>query len=482
MAAVQRETQLSGYLHQENANPLFRLSALAIADQLHLPGPTEAEFKDFLRQLPIFASEKGEFDPAAYTRFQSDIRKGNQESVIRHVMEDDFRISRVAALLGGPGYIQPHEIKSQLERYDTSWTLGIATVDLKSFNPAINPTDADLTKFFNDNAARYEIPSQVSLRYADFSAANYLDKVTVSEAEIKAYYDANPARFAKPEAKPDPKQPAATPNFDSVRLQVELALKIERAARLATKAASDFTLELYNKKINPGTPAFEELLVARKITLKDLAPFSHDEPPVELGRNPEAADEAFKLNKDRSYSDAIALSTGSVVLFWDKTIPARQPLFVEVKAKVSADYIDGEKRKRFVELGKTLHNQIEARLKAGDTFEKAIATVSASAATKIEGKTLPPFTVRQRPQDLDYLVFSTLESLKKGDVSEMVVGPDKGLIVYAADKKAPELTTANPMYQTFQSQLARSTAARNSAEYLRELADAELTKNAPPTR
>ena len=79
-------------------------------------------------------------------------------------------------------------------------------------------------------------------------------------------------------------------------------------------------------------------------------------------------------------------------------------------------------------------------------------------------------------------MFSTLESLKKGDVSEMVVGPDKGLIVYAADKKAPELTTANPMYQTFQSQLARSTAARNSAEYLRELADAELTKNAPPTR
>jgi peptidyl-prolyl cis-trans isomerase D len=82
---------------------------------------------------------------------------------------------------------------------------------------------------------------------------------------------------------------------------------------------------------------------------------------------------------------------------------------------------------------------------------------------------------------LDYLVFSTLDTLKKGDVSEMVTGPDKGLIVYAVDKKAPDVSEANPQYKSFQLQIARSTAARNGAEYLRELTEAEMAKSSPTT-
>jgi len=486
VAIAQRDTQLSSILHQENGNLMFRLGALAIANQLHIPNPSENEFKDFLKTLPLFAGQDGQFDPNAYIRFQSDIRKSNQfpEALVRRVLEDDFRIGRVVALLGGPGYVQSHEVRSQLDRFESSWTLGIATVDYKSFAPAITPTDTDLAKFFEQYSANYEIQPQVSVRYAEFPAYEFIDKVTATDAELKAYYDANPARFAKPAEKTaDGKlaTPAKPADFASVQLQVELAYKLERAARLATKAASDFTFELYQKKLTPGTPAFAELLVSHKITLKDLAPFSHDEPPVELGRSPDAANEAFKLGKDHPYSDAVALNTGSAVLFWVENLPARQPLLTEVKAKVSADYVENEKRKRFVDLGKSLRAQLEARFKAGDTFDKAVAAVNASSATKLEGKTLAPFTLRQRPQDLDYLVLGALESLKKGEVAEMVIGQDKGLLVYAADKKAPDLSEASAQYKNFNLQLARGTAARNSADYLREIVETELAKSAAAT-
>jgi peptidyl-prolyl cis-trans isomerase D len=485
MAVAQRETQLSSVLHQQNGNPLFRLSALALADQLHLPGPSETEFKDFIKTLPVFADEKGQFDANNYNRFQTEIRKSNMypEALVHHVLQDDYRIGRVVALLGGPGYVQPHEVKAQLERFETTWTLGVATIDFKAFNPAITPSEADLAKFFADNATRYEIQPQVSVRMAEFSAVDFLDKVKGSEEELKAYYDANPGRFTKPEEKADGKKPAAPAkpaDFASVRLQVELAFNIERATRLATKAASDFSLELYNKKINPGTPAFEELLVSRKIKLKDLAPFSQDEPPLELARSPEAAAEAFKLSKDRLFSDAISLTTGSAVLFWQDNLPARQPQFVEVKAKVSADFIEQEKQRRFTVLGKTIRSQLEARLKAGDTFDKAVTTVATATTTELQGKTLAPFTLRQRPQDLDYSIFGALESLKKGEVSEMSTSQQgKGQLVYSADKKAPDSSETNPQYKFYQFQIAQATATRNSAEYLRELSDAELAKSMP---
>jgi peptidyl-prolyl cis-trans isomerase D len=479
MAPIARETQLSSMLRQENTNPLARLAALNIADQLHLPGPTASELKDFLKTMPAFANEKGEFDANTYNRFQADIHKSNQDALVRRVIEDDFRINRVAVLLGGPGFVQPQEVKKQLQLAETTWTIGVATVDLKAFSPSITPSDADLAKFFADASGNYTIPPQVSVRVAEFSAAAYIDKVTASEAELKAYFDANPARFAKTDPKADPKQPAPAPNFETSRLQVELAYKIERAARLATKAAADLTIALDNKKLNPGTPAFEEFLVDNKIRLHDLAPYSKEEPPVELGRSEEAADAAFKLSPARPISDAIGLNTGGVVLFLDKFIPARQPELSEVKAKVSTDYVEQEKRRRFSELGKTIRTQIESRLKAGDSFEKAVANSSATAASKVEAKTLAPFTLRQRPQDLDYLAFGALQTLEKGGVSEMAVGADKGLIVYAADKKVPDLTEANPQYKLFQTQLARSNAARNSAEYLNEIIEKELAKSAP---
>ncbi|MBK9991444.1 MAG: peptidyl-prolyl cis-trans isomerase [Verrucomicrobia bacterium] len=483
MASVQRETQLSSGLHQQNGNVLFRISALAIADQLGLPGPTDGEFKEFIKTLPAFLDEKGQFDASTYNRIQADIRKSNQEALFARVIKDDYRISRVTALLGGPGYVLPHEVKTQLERFETTWTLGLASVDYKSFNPTIAPSDADLTKFFADNAARYEIQPQISVRMAEFSSVDFLDKVSVTDEEIKAFYDANPARFTKPEEKVDatkPAAPAKPADFASVRLQAELSLKVERAARLATKAAAEFSLELFNKKIVPGTPAFFELIASRKITLKDVPPFSADEPPQELSRNPEAAAEAFKLNKDRLYSDAVSLATGSAVLFWGNTFAARQPQFIEVKAKVSADYSEQEKYRRFTELGKTIRSQLEARLKAGDNFDKAITTVSASSAAKLEGKTLAPFTLRQRPQDIDYSVLGALEALKKGDVSEMVMNQQgKAQFVYAAEKKLPDLSETNPQYKFFQFQLAQNTAMRNSAEYLRELADTEMAKSAP---
>ncbi len=478
MATVSRDTQLSSILHQENSNPMIRLGALAIADQLHIPAPTETEFKDFLKTLPLFAGQDGQFDANTYNRFQADIRKGNQfpETLVHRVIQDDFRISRVVTLLGGPGYVQAHEVRKQLERFESTWTLSIANVDYKTFAPALTPSEADLAKYFADNSGRYEIQPQIAVRYAEFSAYELIDKVTATEADIKAHYDANPARFAKLDAKPEDKKPT---DFASVRMQVELSYKIERAARLATKAASEFSLELYNKKIEPGTAAFADLVTARKISLKELAPFSRDNPPSELGRSPEAADEAFKLNKDRLYSDAIALPTGSAVLFFKESLPARQPLLSEVKAKVTEDYVENEKRIRFVALGKTLRAQLEARLKAGDTFDKAVTAVSSASAAKIEAKTLAPFTLRQRPQDLDYAVFGTLESLKKGELSDMVMGQDKGLIVYATDKKAPNFDATSEQYKTFSAQLARGTAGQNSGGYLRELVEQELAKSEP---
>ena len=73
---------------------------------------------------------------------------------------------------------------------------------------------------------------------------------------------------------------------------------------------------------------------------------------------------------------------------------------------------------------------------------------------KLESKAIPAFTLRNRPQDLDFSVLGALERLEKGGLSDMVVTGDKGIFVLAVDKQAPDLTDKNPRFNESRDQIA----------------------------
>ena len=465
-----------------------RAATLHLADELHLPAATSAEIAEQIKTLRAFAGPDGQFDATAYKTFRDNLKSNPRltEADIARVIADDVRADKVQKLLGGPGYVLPSDIKNQLARADTSWTLATATVDYTTFNPAIPATEAELTKFFEESAFRYEIPPRIVATYADFPASDYLAQVSLNEAEVRAYFDANPARF--PKAATDAKTPApikvdAAADYAAVRPQVELAFKNERAQRLAAKAASDFVFSLYEAKAVAGSPALANILATRKAPLKSLAPFTREAGPAEFG--PAAttvAEEAFKLGKDRAYTEAVPTPNGAAVLFWQDTQPARKPAFAEVKTKVNADYLENEKRKRFAELGRTLRSLIENRLKAGDTFEKAAASAATGTSAKIETKAVAAFTLRNRPQDLDYTVLSALERLEKGQVSDLAIAADKGTYVYVVDKKIPDFAPTNPLYAETRTQLGAYTARLGSGAYLAEIVETELKRSEPKVK
>ena len=468
-----------------------RAASLYLADEWHIPAATDAEIADTVKTLRMFAGQDGQFDPKAYATFRDNLRtnpRGLTESDVKRVLAGDVRAKKVQDLLAGPGYVLPGDVKTQLARADTSWTLATASADYASFNPGIKPTDADLTKFFGENSFRYEIPPQVIASYIDFPAVNFLGSVAVTDADVRAFYDANPTRFPKPAVAPvDPKTPAAAPakadpaaDFLAVRPQVETAFKLDRAQRLAVKAASDAALAIYEGKITPGA-ALDSFLATRKLSLKPLAPFNREAGPAELGGSPEISSEAFKLGQDqgRLISEALPSPAGAVILVWKGLQPSRKPLFAEVREKVSVDYVAGEKQKRFVELGKSLKSQIEGRLKAGDAFDKAVAAAATAAGVKIEAKTLAAFTLRNRPQDVDYSVLGALEHLSKGQLSDMAISADKGLFVYAVEKQTPDLSETNPLFTTNRAQLASYASRLSGNAYLAELVEKELKKSEP---
>lgn len=480
--AASEEDQLKQYALQ-------RAASLYLANKWHIPPATPTEIKDAITKLRMFAGPNGEFDPNAYNAYKKNLdasHSGLTQGDIARVIGDDVRVQKVDKLLGGPGYVLDRDVKTQLERADTTWTLQTATADYATFKPAINPTETELTNFFKENTFRYDIPPRVVATYVDFPTTQFVNQVKVTDAELHSFYDANPARFPKPpEVKPANEKAPATPkpanpevDFAAVRPQVEAAYKLQQAQQLALKAASDLAVAMYEAKVQDPSAA-DAFLTERKLQDKSLAPFTEQEGPAELGHSPDIAKAAFELNKDHFMSDALQSPTGAVVLFWKETQPAHTPLYTEVQAKVRADYLENEKRKRFVELGKTAKAQIEARLKAGDSFDKAVAAAATSTGLKLDVKKLNPFTPRSRPQDVDYSVLGTLERLNKGAVSDMVINADKGIFVYAQDKKLPDLSPTNPQFEQTRNQLASYSAALDAQAYVRELVDNELKRTEP---
>ncbi len=467
-----------------------RAATLHLADAWHLPEATNDEIKKQIETLRMFAGQDGQFDAKTYTTFRDNLKtnpRGRTEADIRRIISDDVRAEKVQELLAGPGYVLPGEIKRQLVQADTSWTLATASADYAGYKPEIKPTDAELTAFFEQSGGRYDIPPRIVVSYVDFPALNYVTKVEVNEAEVRAYYDANPASFPKPANAPKPilpspllTPPAADPaaDFIAVRAQVESTLKLQKAQKLASKAASDVSLALYEAKATTQ-PAIDAQLAKLQLKPKDLAPFSREAAPLELSGSPELAAQAFRLNKDKLVSDALTTPTGAVILFWKDTQPTRKPTFTEAREKIATDYLESERRKRFVEVGKSVKSQIEARLKAGDTIEVAAATAATTSGLKIEAKTLAPFTLRSRPQDADYTVLSTLERLEKGQLSDMSMGADKGIFVYAVEKKAPDVSDANPQFAETRKQIASYSGRAGAGAYLSELVEKELKRSEP---
>jgi peptidyl-prolyl cis-trans isomerase D len=465
------QEQLQNYAYQ-------RAAALHMADELHLPQPTAAQMTQFIESLRIFEDKNGRFDPNRYNliRTSLDSQAGSAGTSPARVIAEDVRVNEIGSLLSGPGYVFSDEVKRTLDLGFTTWTLETASLNFDSFRPEIHPTEADLQKFFAENSFRYDLPPRVSVSYVEFPTSDYMAGVTATDEEVKDYFNANRDQFIpKPAAgaKPSSLKPEVT--LQTVRPFVEAQVKIKKAQRLALDAAANFALGLYDNKVARG-PALDAYLASAKLTAKPLAPFTRDAGPAELGGSQELSEAAFKLDADRYFSEELPTPGGAAILLWNETLPSRKSLLIEVRAKVAADYIDNERHTRFAELGQALRLKIQSGLKSGLSFDQAVKAAEDGTLAVTLGR-IPPFSLRDRPKDLDESVVGELDHLDKGQVSEMVQSASGGVLVYAADKRAPVLTPANPRYAETRAEIALYSSRITSNSMMGEIVDRELKRS-----
>lgn len=456
---------------------LQRTASLALADRYRIPQPSAAERSKFLASLRIFQDEKGQFDTLRYNEFRDKVRKNQaeiSEADVARVLGEECRIQHLDTLLAGPGYVAPVEVANEVALGSTRWTLRVAAFDLATYNPAIKPGEDVLLKFFEDNAAAFEIPERINADYVTFAAADFAANDPLSDDDVVAFFEANKQRFATPAAEG---KPAVEPVLATVRPQVEAAMRATLAARRAASAASDFAYELYEQKVAKDSPAVDALVAKYKGRRATAPLFTRQAPPAGLPWTRQIVEAAFQLDDSRFFSDALPLGNDQLVLLWHETFPKTKPSLNEVRADVLAAYTANEKSAQLQRSGAAWKAALETKLAAGAKFEDAIASLPGAPASEV--KSYGPFTRRQPAEGLPGAVGAGLEHFAAGSVSDLLVDDTHAYLVQVVEKKLPAIDPAAPEYTQTALQLSAAAAAASRSLTLDHLVSAELARTEP---
>ena len=234
-------------------------------------------------------------------------------------VKSDMELQRLQALITGGVTVSDNAVRESYRTQGTKVKFDYAVISGDDLRKTINPTDADLEKFFKDNQARYAtaIPETRKIQYVSFDPSNLPGgKPQITDADVQAYYNQHQAQF-----------------------QVKEQVKV-RHILIAVPAGSD------SKADSAAKAKAEDLLKQIKggANFADLASKNSDDPGsktqggelgwLDRGRTvPEFDKVAFSLNAGQT-SDLVKTQFGYHILQVEEKKTAHQRPLAEVKAEI----------------------------------------------------------------------------------------------------------------------------------------------------
>jgi peptidyl-prolyl cis-trans isomerase D len=152
-----------------------------------------------IASIPAFAGATGNFSDDTYKRMlaENDMDEGRFRSEVAASITQQHMLTPVAAA--------PYVPKSFALVYGSmklqQRTGLVITLPASAFIDKTVPSDADLNKFYQNNAGRYTVPELRVVRYARFDRSRFEGKVAPTEKEVQDYFGQNAQRFASKETR-----------------------------------------------------------------------------------------------------------------------------------------------------------------------------------------------------------------------------------------------------------------------------------------
>lgn len=468
-----RELDLMGrQISSEQAEALaLQTSAMDILAKRNNIAVSEAEVNKYI--VDMFRNSKGDFEENIYRKFVEKTLKDrgyNEDDFIAAVRNNLIRM-KLINLFAETVIVTDSEVKSFYNMFNHRVDAISCTIKTEDYKKLVKVDAAALQKFFNENRKNYIIPAKLAAKVVKFAPEDYMSQVTVTEAELKQFYDANKARLPKVKGK-DGKE--VTPTFEQAKAEITMALKSQKAMMIAAEKADQFSRDAYDKvKDQPdAAKIFAAFAAEKKLKIVDTGSFSADSSKAgNIGSAEMVRSLIAVAGTDTWLSNVITEADGCYVGFLTEYIPPRQAEFKEAEAKIRNDFILSEAAKLARQRAEKLISSLKAipdataRITRAKALSKekftAIPTVTMGSiymqSVQLEefARAYPQMMAMLMPHYMQLIEQRELFAMKPGDISVALPTADGFKIMIVTSHRAPEKPyAANAEFTAFYKRFA----------------------------
>ncbi len=148
--------------------------------------PSQYEIINEIKKLPAFQGADGKFDKTLYQRILS------SQQISAGAFENDVRNSlmrqKMKEYVTLPAFVSEPEAKDLYEFVNEERKIDYIVVEAGNFTKSVSVTPAEIDAYYKENKEEFKIDPQVKIAYMLFAPETLADKTTVTDADIESYY------------------------------------------------------------------------------------------------------------------------------------------------------------------------------------------------------------------------------------------------------------------------------------------------------
>lgn len=426
-----------------------RLATLQLAEQNGLVA-ADREVAAALHRDTMF-QENGVFSRDRYGQFLQLL--GNQFGLFPAQFEDYMReeltIDKVRRSVAAATWAAPYDVDRLVRNFADSLTIAYTETPRASLTRGVSVTEEQVRAFYEAHPDRFAIPDKMQAAYVAFPFADYTASVTVTPESVTNYYADHLNDYFTTNADGSP----LALKLEEVEDSIREALVAESGRDLAYEDAARFSDSLYDRSAETNFFYAAAGAIGRKPALTRF--FSEEESLEELGVGPDFNRTAFALtpDKDAAFSEPVLGSNAVYVLAYERLQPARMPPFDEVRDPAHALALADARARTLQEKSTTLVAAVRESLRSGASFGEALKAAGLSDEVKQAG----PFTAHTTPDELDHArLITAIIPLEPGEITDLIPTERNTLFLAQVVARAPgETGVLDPIRNQIRSSLNR---------------------------
>ncbi|MEO8602047.1 MAG: SurA N-terminal domain-containing protein [bacterium] len=413
-------------------------NALMIQEARHLGLEVdEGELRDSISTMPQFQMD-GRFNKDGYVQVLQ--ANGLKPSDFEALQREQLLSTKLQDVVRSGVHISPQELQDRF-RYDNERVnLRFLRLPASRFNEQVQVSDAEIQKFYDDNAERYREPERVSAALVEFKSADFAAQITPSDADVQAYYDEHIDEYKKPE------------EAHARHILFKLAPTASDADKAAVRKQAE---EVLAKAKGGGDFA----ALAKQYSQDSTADAGGDLGSFGRGVMTPAFEAAAFALQPGAVSEIVETPFGLHIIKLEALTPERTQPIDEVKTTA----VEAIKTQRARQAALTAVEDAHERMLDGETLEKVAADHKMSVLTPAPFGTAEAIEGLGPRPDIAKEAFAT----EDGEVGEIVTGPD-GYVLIRVVEHQPSVV---PSLDKVRGKVERDLHAQKAAELAKQKAE-----------